>query len=80
MSEISTAIVAYWGDTNEIAYIEGDPDYGADRIFDAMQRFVCDGHVTEVLEVIHAPNASIQAGERCKVWSEHLTKLGYETE
>jgi hypothetical protein len=79
MTEISTEIVAYWGDTNDIEYMQGDTDYGPGRISEAMQRFVCDGHVTEVLEVIHAPNASVQAGERCGVWRKQLLKLGYIT-
>ena len=80
-------MIAYWGDDEDVAFVgmgNDDSVYvdhtGFRHIFTAFERFICDGHITEVLEVTHADSVEIgyqYASDRCEYWREALREQGY---
>lgn len=84
-SQATCFMIAYWGDDEDVGFVgmgKGDTHYeGTFRsIMGAYQRLICDGHITEVLEVMHITvgmNGYKYAGERCTYWREVLREQGY---
>lgn len=86
--------IAYWGDTNEVAYVTwgadnlptDDPNqdsYAAEfeRINPAFARFLSKGEITEILE--HCPTADLPSHvmlDRLTWWCDRLREQGYYVE
>lgn len=78
-------MIAYWGDDEDVAFVSMDDDSrhyegSFSSIMNAYQRLICDGHITEILEVIHTDtlNSTYEfASDRCDYWRETLREQGY---
>lgn len=78
-------VIAYWGDDSTVVFVSlasNDPPdsiLGAfHRIYSAFERFICHGHVTEILEVIHYECTPEEISGRCDWWKSVLEERGYE--
>lgn len=86
--------IAFWGDTNEVAYVTwdagnlptDDPEQGSyaaqfERINPAFARFLTHNHVTEILE--HCTTTDLAwdtMNERMDWWRDRLREQGYYVE
>ena len=85
MRETTCFVIAYWGDDEDVAFVGmGTEDLHYDGTFrsiaSAYQRYICDGHITEVLEVMHTTvgmDGFQYAHDRCDYWREELREQGY---
>jgi len=79
MSDDRLYVVAYWGDDRDVAYVliteETTPDRGYSYINTALRRYICDGHITEILEVAYGNN--LDADAACVKWRDQLHEQGY---
>ena len=84
--ETRSVIICYWGDDKDVLWNDFETDnvhYYIDTLFGRMEKLICDGHITEVLEYHPAlPDSnghSIKAlNDRCDWWRKRLRKEGYE--
>ena len=77
--------IAYWGDTNEVAYVTWDAGKGwidqFERINPAFARFLSKGEITEILE--HCPDTELgweTMNIRMDWWRDRLREQGYFVE
>lgn len=86
--------IAFWGDTNEVAYVTwdagnlptDDPEQESyanqfERINPAFARFLAKGEITEILE--HCPDTDLAwdtMNERMDWWRDRLREQGYYVE
>ena len=85
-----TYIVAYWGDDRDTALIRIDEATSPENksfsfLAKSMEMFICGGHITEILEVIHVPKdrhsnryvSALDISDICDRWRFQLHEQGY---